>query len=64
MSKSYAEKFKDPRWQKKRLKIMERDNWKCCECGVNIKMIEGAYCRNVNLILGNKSFSDYWGPLI
>ena len=30
----YAEKLKDPRWQKKRLKILERDGWKCnlCKC--------------------------------
>lgn len=29
---SYSEKLKDPRWQKKRLKIFERDNWKCRFC--------------------------------
>jgi hypothetical protein len=28
----YAEKLKDPRWQKKRLKILERDNWTCKIC--------------------------------
>lgn len=27
---TYAEKLKDPRWQKKRLEILERDNW-CCQ---------------------------------
>jgi len=26
----YTEKFKDPRWQKKRLKILKRDNF-CCQ---------------------------------
>lgn len=30
---SYLEKLKDPRWQKKRLEIFQRDNWKCVECG-------------------------------
>lgn len=30
--KSYAEKLKDPRWQKKRLEILERDGWKCRRC--------------------------------
>jgi len=30
---NYAEKLKDPRWQKKRLEIFERDGWKCRECG-------------------------------
>jgi len=29
----YSEKLKDPRWQKKRLEIFQRDNWKCTECG-------------------------------
>jgi len=30
---NYNEKLKDPRWQKKRLKILQRDNWTCQECG-------------------------------
>ncbi len=29
----YLEKLKDPRWQKKRLEILERDGWKCMCCG-------------------------------
>ena len=29
----YADKFKDPRWQKKRLEILERDAWGCMQCG-------------------------------
>lgn len=32
MSKTYWEKLKDPRWQKKRLEIMERDEFKCRHC--------------------------------
>lgn len=32
MAKSYSDKLKDPRWQKKRLKILERDNWACRFC--------------------------------
>lgn len=30
---TYAEKLKDPRWQKKRLEIFERDRWLCRVCG-------------------------------
>lgn len=30
--KTYSEKLKDPRWQKKRLEILERDNWECKSC--------------------------------
>lgn len=29
----YSDKLKDPRWQKKRLGIMERDEWECQQCG-------------------------------
>lgn len=32
MQKSYSEKLKDPRWQKKRLQILERDDWRCQNC--------------------------------
>ena len=30
--KTYSEKLRDPRWQKKRLQILERDAWTCQEC--------------------------------
>jgi hypothetical protein len=30
---TYGEKLKDPRWQKKRLEILQRDNWTCRYCG-------------------------------
>ena len=29
---TYSDKLKDPRWQKKRLQILERDNWACVKC--------------------------------
>ena len=29
----YSEKLRDPRWQKKRLEIMQRDNFTCMACG-------------------------------
>lgn len=31
-NKSYFEKLKDPRWQKLRLKVLERDCWCCVLC--------------------------------
>lgn len=32
-SGTYREKLLDPRWQKKRLEILERDGWTCAYCG-------------------------------
>jgi 5-methylcytosine-specific restriction endonuclease McrA len=29
---TYAEKLRSPNWQKKRLAILNRDNWQCCSC--------------------------------
>ena len=37
--KTYANKLKDPRWQKKRLEIMDRDNWRCQACGSTSKTL-------------------------
>lgn len=36
---TYSEKLKDPRWQKKRLQILERDQWFCCCCCDNSKTL-------------------------
>jgi 5-methylcytosine-specific restriction endonuclease McrA len=36
---SYSEKLRDPRWQKKRLEIMERDLWTCQKCWSNEKTL-------------------------
>jgi hypothetical protein len=31
--KTYGELLKDPRWQRKRLEVMQRDAWSCQNCG-------------------------------
>lgn len=31
-TKTYSEKLKDPRWQKKRLEVLQRDNFTCTLC--------------------------------
>lgn len=31
--RTYSEKLKDPRWQRRRLEIMQRDSWRCRKCG-------------------------------
>lgn len=33
MAKTYAEKLKHPKWQKRRLEILERDRFECQDCG-------------------------------
>lgn len=30
---TYSEKLKNPKWQRKRLEILNRDNFTCCKCG-------------------------------
>ena len=39
MKKSYGERMKDPRWQKKRLEVLSRDGWKCVYCGDGTKTL-------------------------
>ena len=37
--KSYYEKLRDPRWQRKRLEVLERDGWACQLCDENTKTL-------------------------
>ena len=30
---SYQRLLRDPRWQRRRLQVLERDSWTCRECG-------------------------------
>lgn len=36
---TYGQKLKDPRWQKKRLEVMERAGFKCQTCGESTKTL-------------------------
>lgn len=36
---TYSDLLKDPRWQKKRLEILQRDNFHCCQCGSSVKTL-------------------------
>src|SRR5579863_2580409 len=45
--KPYSEKLKDPRWQKKRLLIFERDNFTCQDCGSTKKPLNVHHLRYV-----------------
>lgn len=44
MEKSYSERLRDPRWQKLRLKILERDNWMCLHCRSKEKTLNVHHC--------------------
>lgn len=37
---TYADKLRHPLWQKKKLHILQRDNWKCCSCGASDKNLQ------------------------
>lgn len=51
--KTYAEKLRDPRWQKKRLEVMELDEWKCQRCA------SGGQTLNVHHVIYKKA-TDPW----
>lgn len=36
---AYRESLRDPRWQKLRLQILERDGWRCLRCGTGEKTL-------------------------
>lgn len=46
----YSLKLRDPRWQKKRLEILERDNWQCQICSdeeSNLQVHHRAYDKGI-----------------
>ena len=46
---TYSDKLRDPRWQRKRLAIMQRDGWKCRHCESTDKTLtvhHFLYCGN------------------
>lgn len=45
--KTYQDLLKDPRWQKKRLQVLERDDWRCQCCLDNDKTLHVHHARYV-----------------
>lgn len=41
----YAERLKDPRWQRKRLEILSRDQFRCRKCGATDKTLHVHHLR-------------------
>lgn len=44
MKPTYSQKLKDPRWQKKRLEILNRDQWTCRECQTTSETLHVHHC--------------------
>lgn len=44
---SYSEKLRDPRWQAKRLRIMERDRFTCRDCRDSTKHLHVHHCHYI-----------------
>lgn len=57
---TYSEKLQDPRWQKKRLEILERDGWACQRCGAKDKTLHVHH----RLYLKKRDPWDYPGTLL
>jgi len=45
---NYSEMLKSPKWQKKRLEIMERDGWKCTVCGNTENQLQVHHVKYIN----------------
>jgi len=49
IKKTYSELLKDPRWQRKRLEVFNRDNFTCLMCGSDEETLHvhhEKYCKN------------------
>lgn len=59
MKNTYSELLRDPRWQKKRLKILERDGWGCKSCGDKSSTL---HVHHRNYLQGKKpwEYEDHW----
>lgn len=43
--RNYSELLRSPKWQRKRLEIMQRDNWKCKSCNDDLKELHVHHLR-------------------
>jgi hypothetical protein len=57
---SYSEKLKDPRWQKKRLEVLQRDGFACVACLATEKTLHVHHC----CYTGKMDPWDYESPLL
>jgi len=45
---TYSDKLKDPKWQRKRLEVLQRDNFTCLACGANDRQLHVHHCYYVS----------------
>lgn len=45
---SYSKLLRDPRWQRKRLEIFNRDEWTCKECGNDTRELQVHHKEYIN----------------
>lgn len=50
----YSKLLQDPRWQKKRLEILQRDNWTCRNCGSGLNEGVTLHVHHIRYIKGKK----------
>lgn len=61
MALTYSQQLKHPNWQKKRLEILDIDNWKCTECG---NSEETLHVHHKQYIKGRMAWEYSYGELI
>lgn len=59
MMKWNKQQYQDPRWQQKRLKIFERDNWECQACGEDEITLN---IHHIHYYLFRKKIDEIEGP--
>lgn len=60
---SYQEQLRDPRWQKKRLEIMARDEWTCRLCGdtdATLTVHHKSYRQNDGVFVDIWDYENSW----
>lgn len=56
---TYYEQLKDPRWQRKRLEILQRDDFTCKDCNSKEKQLHVHHTKYINGILAWEYDSKY-----
>jgi hypothetical protein len=57
---AYSEKLKDPRWQRKRLEVLSRDNFSCKICGDETKTLHVHHCGYSNEYKNPWEYPNGW----